>query len=187
MTTLKKLAKSKEHREAFVASQVEIGIPFQIRALRKQRDMGQQELATATGMKQPRISAIETPGYTGYTIETLSRIAAAFDVALIVRFGAFSELVKLSNEFSPDDFEVPSFDDDIGVAATQDTQVTTNMFSVIKGAYTTAHMYRNVEVAQENDAEPVKKEQRSAPRDNSLLAQLASRRNNNVRTYKTNT
>lgn len=192
MTTMKKLAKSKVHREAFVASQVEIGIPFQIRALRKQRDMGQKELALATGMQQPRISAIECPGYTGYTIETLSRIAAAFDVALIVRFGSFSELVKLSNDFLPDEFEIPSFDDEVISTSTQEEQTSTKSFAMIKTTYSTAEVYQQTsDYAFDLSGETVLiaglaqvSERRGADRP-SAIPQLIHRGNSNVRTGKT--
>ena len=112
MVKMTKLKKSKELREAFVSSQIEVGIPFQIRALRTQRGMDQKALAKSTGMAQPRISAIESPGYGSFTLDTLKRVAAAFDVALIVRFASFSELVRLSDDFSPDDFVVACFEDD---------------------------------------------------------------------------
>lgn len=124
MTTMKRLNRSKEYREGFVASQIDVSIPFQIRGLRKKREMDQRELAELTGMAQPRISAIESPGYSSFTIDTLKRVAAAFDVALIVRFGAFSELAKQSTNFSPDDFQVPSFDEEFALAAPTDMKTT---------------------------------------------------------------
>ena len=124
---MKKLSKSREDRAAFVSSQIDVGIPFQIRALREQRNMDQKALANAARMAQPRISAIESPGYGSFTLDTLKRVAAAFDVALIVRFGAFSELVKQSNEFSPDSFRVPSFETDLA-AGDQSLQNTASAF-----------------------------------------------------------
>ena len=62
-------------------------------------------------MLQPRISAIETVGG-NLRLDTLQRIAAAFDIALVVRFVPFSELVRWSDTFSPDDFTVPDFASD---------------------------------------------------------------------------
>jgi transcriptional regulator with XRE-family HTH domain len=103
------------YRSAFVASQINIGIPFQIRALLKSRpDWTQATLADRSGMLQPRISALMTPGRVRPNIETLRRIAEAFDVGLIVRFAPFSELVKWSDEFDPENFRVPSFSGDSG-------------------------------------------------------------------------
>ena len=110
--TMKRLKKGKQHREAFVASQINVGLPFQIRALRKQRDWNQKQLADAAEMLQPRISAMEQPGGGALNLETLRRLAAAFDVALLVKFVPFSELVNFSDAFSPDDFSVASFENE---------------------------------------------------------------------------
>jgi hypothetical protein len=63
-------------------------------------------------MKQSRISAIETVGQTKLTIETLKRLASAFDCALAVRFVSFGELGKWTAAFDPDNFSVPSFEDE---------------------------------------------------------------------------
>jgi transcriptional regulator with XRE-family HTH domain len=116
VNTQSQIAKSlrkKKYREAFVRSQINIGIPFQVRALREKRPWNQKQLAEAAGMLQPRISAIERPGGSKLNLETLLRLAAAFDVGLIVRFASFSEMVRWADEFSPDSFEVPSFADDM--------------------------------------------------------------------------
>ena len=98
-----------EYRKAFVASQINIGIPFQVRALQKARGWKQQELAKRAGMLQPRISAIQKPGKAQLNLETLRRLAAAFDVALVVKFAPFSELAWWGENFNPDSFDVPSF------------------------------------------------------------------------------
>ena len=105
--------RDREYRHGMVNAQIEIDLPFQIRALRKQRGWTQPELAARTGMKQPRISNMEKPGVTRFSLETLRRLAEAFDVALVVRFAPFSELLNWSRGFSPDEFAVPSFEDEI--------------------------------------------------------------------------
>jgi len=109
-------AKLRDHgyRKAFVASQINIGIPFQIRALLKARGWTQEKLAERTGMLQPRISAMLKPGKTRPNIETLRRIAEAFDCGLMVRFVPFSELAHWSERFEPDSFNVASFAEDSG-------------------------------------------------------------------------
>jgi transcriptional regulator with XRE-family HTH domain len=107
--------KTPEYRKAFVASQINVGIPFQIRALlRSRQGWTQATLAERAGMLQPRISGLMTPGKVRPNIETLRRIAEAFDVGLMVRFAPFSELAKWSDQFDPDRFYVPSFADDFG-------------------------------------------------------------------------
>jgi transcriptional regulator with XRE-family HTH domain len=118
MDTISKLTeklRDTEYRKAFVASQINIEIPFQIRAMLKHRPGWTQEtIAQRAQMLQPRISSLMTPGKTRPNIETLRRIAEAFDCGLIVRFAPFSELARWSEEFDPESFNVPSFEDDTG-------------------------------------------------------------------------
>ncbi|HSR08644.1 MAG TPA: helix-turn-helix transcriptional regulator [Bryobacteraceae bacterium] len=117
MSTISKIAeklKDLAYRKAYIASQINIGIPFQIRALMKARGWTQETLAEKTGMLQPRISGLMKPGKTRPNIETLRRVAEAFDCALVVRFAPFSELARWAEDFDPDSFNVPSFNDDVG-------------------------------------------------------------------------
>ena len=109
---IQKLRKRKDYREAFVASQISTGIPFQIRALRKQFNWSQKDLAEATQMLQPRICAMEQAGYGDFTLSTLKKLASAFDVGLLVRFAPFGELVNWTDNFSPDTYSVPSSKED---------------------------------------------------------------------------
>lgn len=104
--------KDKRYRDAFVSEHIATGIPFQIRALRKQRKWIQRELAEHAGMLQERISVAENPNYAKFNLQTLKKIASAFDVALIVRFVTFSELVKWELNLSSEALEAVSFDDD---------------------------------------------------------------------------
>lgn len=103
---------NKEYRDAFVSSHIDNGIPFQIKTLRKQRGWTQKELAERIGMKQERISALENPNYSKFTITPLKKIASAFDVALVVRFAPISELVKWELTLSPETLGVVSFEQD---------------------------------------------------------------------------
>ena len=112
---------NKEYRHGLVSAQIEIDLPLQIRALRKQRGLTQPELAELTGMKQPRFPLMEKPGGAKFTLETLRRLAEAFDIALIVRFAPFSELLDWSEHFNPDSFAVPSFQSEIDSGAFADT------------------------------------------------------------------
>ena len=103
---------NKEYRDAFVSAHIDNGIPFQIRALRKRKGWTQKELAEHVGMKQERISALENPNYSKFTLSTLKKLASAFDVALIVRFAPFGELAKWELELSPESLTPPSFEED---------------------------------------------------------------------------
>ena len=102
-----------EYRTAFVVSQINIGIPFQLRALLKVRGKTQEWLAEKAGMLQPRISGLLSPGKTRPNIEKLRRLADAFDCGLAVRFVPFSELASWSENFDPESFNVPSFEDEL--------------------------------------------------------------------------
>jgi transcriptional regulator with XRE-family HTH domain len=90
----KKLARTKEYREHFVASQVKRGIPFQIRALMKKKELNQDKLAELAKLTQGVVSRAANPNYGNLTLNTIIRIAAGFDVAFIGKFVPFSELGK---------------------------------------------------------------------------------------------
>src|ERR1700687_3356065 len=105
--------KDPRYRSAFVASQINIGIPFQVRSLLKSRGWTQEQLAERAGMLQPRISAILKPGKARLNIETLRRLAEAFDCGLSIQFVPFSELVRRSERFDPENFDVPSFEEEL--------------------------------------------------------------------------
>lgn len=70
-------------------------------------------MAERAGMKQSRISAIEKPGGPRLNIDTLCRLANAFDVGLDIRFVPFGELVLKSDHFNPDTFSVRSFEEEV--------------------------------------------------------------------------
>ena len=113
-SSLTRELREKQYRDGYVAAQIRIGLPFQTRALRKSRaNMTQAALAKAAGMSQPRISEIESPGERSLNIETLLRLASAFDVGLEIRFVPFGELVDRSESFDPETFTVPTFEDEI--------------------------------------------------------------------------
>ncbi|MGO8791429.1 MAG: helix-turn-helix transcriptional regulator [Terriglobia bacterium] len=98
-----------KYREAYIRASININLPSQIRALRLRQEMTQGELAKKSNMLQPRISAIEKPGAIKFNIETLIRLAAAFEVGLIVKFVPISEMVNWENKFSQDEFNVVTF------------------------------------------------------------------------------
>ena len=130
--TIERLSKSKQHRAAYVSSQINIGLPFQIRALRKQREWDQAKLAIEAEMVQPRISAMENAGHASFNLATLKRLAEAFDVALIVRFAPYSELIRWSDKFSPDDFRILSFSEELKQAESNDNVLPFNYLQVVR-------------------------------------------------------
>lgn len=105
----------KEYRDLFVAEEIDTGLPFQIRALRKDRGWSQRELAERVGMTQEGVSRLENLNYGRFTIATLKRLASVFDVALVVRFEPFSRLVDWTASLSPEDLAVPDYERDPGL------------------------------------------------------------------------
>jgi len=104
--------REKEHRDAYVSANIDIGITFQIRALREKRGWTQKELADLAGKKQAWIAKIESPNYSGFSLKTLKELASVFDVGLVVRYVPFGDMVKLELELSPERLRPPSFDED---------------------------------------------------------------------------
>lgn len=100
-----------EYRREFAAD-IGTGLAFQIRLLRENRGWIQEQLADRMGKRQETISQWENPDYGRYTLNTLRELAAAFDVALLVRFAPFSELVDWSINLTPERLAPPSFDEE---------------------------------------------------------------------------
>jgi transcriptional regulator with XRE-family HTH domain len=103
----------KVYRDAYVGSQIRMNIPFQIRGLRDSFGWTQSKLAEEARMAQPRISELETPGERRLTIETLLRLASAFDVALQVRFLPFSELIEWSEDLDLNNLAIKRFAEEV--------------------------------------------------------------------------
>src|ERR1035441_7919637 len=107
-----RLLESRENREGFIRAKLNHLIPSQIRALRLKWDWTQNKLAEESDMKQARVSAMEKPGEVNFSLETLIRLAAAYRVALQVRFVSYSKLSKWEDEYSQDVFDVTRIDED---------------------------------------------------------------------------
>jgi len=89
-----KLLRNKEYRDAYVEEKITTSLPFQIRALREQRDWSQAELGNHANMRQNAISRLEDAETGTPSLNTLLRLAHAFDLALLVKFVPFSRLVR---------------------------------------------------------------------------------------------
>ena len=101
-----------EFRHEFMAEHIRSGIAYQIRAMRDARGWNQKKLAAKAGKPQSVVSRLEDPDYGKVTIFTLIELAKAFDVALLVRFVGFGELLIRTTDLSPDALNAPNFDDD---------------------------------------------------------------------------
>lgn len=105
-----------EYRREFAAD-IGTGIAFQIRRLREDRQWTQAELAERTDKRQETISLWENPDYGNYSLSTLKELAGAFDLALMVRFAPFSELINWTVNLTPERLAPPPFDAEFGLSS----------------------------------------------------------------------
>lgn len=102
-----------ESRQGYLEAAVEQGVAWQIRVNRQKRSMSQDTLAALIGTGQSAISRAEDPDYGGHSLDTLVKIAHAFDCALLVKFVAYSQLAADSEDLSPEALYAPTFNQEI--------------------------------------------------------------------------
>jgi transcriptional regulator with XRE-family HTH domain len=130
-----RLNRSHDARARFVDSQVNKTLAFQIRSLRG--DMSQEKAMEKLGMNQNAISRLENPYYGKATLTTLKRIAAAYDVGLLVEFVPFSKLVDhvsgtphTDQGLNPATMSVPSFEEEAQQGAFDGQQASSSAASI---------------------------------------------------------
>jgi transcriptional regulator with XRE-family HTH domain len=116
--------RDRDYRHSYVESFLNSLISAQIRALREREGFSQDALARAIGTTQSGISRLESPDYSSWKIDTLSRLARAFDLSLSVKFVSFGDMVEDVAGFGETRLLRPSFEQDPvfhgGAAATDD-------------------------------------------------------------------
>jgi len=87
---------------------IEQGVAWQIRINRQFRKLSQSQLAELIETQQSIISRFEDPEYGAHSLETLKKIAKAFDCALSVKFISYGDLARESERLSEaDQYAVP--------------------------------------------------------------------------------
>lgn len=124
--------RNKKYRDAFVASQLKRGMPFQISAMRKKLDWSQGDLAKASGVTQGVISRAENPNYGNLTFNTVLRIAAGFDVAFVGWFVPFSKLTEWYENLSEESVQAATFEEEDKKREEQKEQVAAEMFQEVQ-------------------------------------------------------
>lgn len=112
VSSRKQAFKDKDYRHGYVDEFLNARIATQIKVLREQRGWSQKELAEHAGMKQPRISIMESVNYSSWSITVLRKLAEAFDLVLCVSFESFGTRVNDIEELSRRNLERYSFDQD---------------------------------------------------------------------------
>jgi transcriptional regulator with XRE-family HTH domain len=129
----------KQYRHAYADDSLNTYIATQIKVLREQQRLTQKELADLTGMAQPRIAVLEDINYSSWSINTLRRIAEAFDLRLSVKFETFSSLIPEIETFSRESLERAPFDKDTWFHRKDVQQAET---SILKAAYADAEQHQ---------------------------------------------
>ena len=101
-----------QHRCAYAADFLNVFIAAQIKALRADRKMSQQHLADAVGTKQSGIARLENVNYSAWKVETLRKLARAFDVRLRISFEEFGTLPEDVGRFNRKRLAPRKFEDD---------------------------------------------------------------------------
>jgi transcriptional regulator with XRE-family HTH domain len=83
-----------DYRYALVESHLNATVAIQIKMLREKRGWSQEELARRAGLHQPQIALLESVKWKhDPTIETLEKIARAFEVRLRTSFEDWGSLI----------------------------------------------------------------------------------------------
>ncbi|MEK7872281.1 MAG: helix-turn-helix transcriptional regulator [Chloroflexota bacterium] len=107
---LENLLRDPNFRRQFVGDYVQEMVATQIRAIREQRKWTQEQLGEATnGMRQVQVSRLENPDYSGASLNSLKRVAQAFDLGLIVRLAPFGEFLDWVISVNPEKLVPPSY------------------------------------------------------------------------------
>jgi transcriptional regulator with XRE-family HTH domain len=103
----------KEYAVAYMEDFLNAYVATQIRTLREDRNLSQEKLAEIVGMRQSRISLMESINYGSWSITSLRRLAAAFDVTLRVSFETFSSAISEVSSFARDKLQRESREEDL--------------------------------------------------------------------------
>lgn len=102
-----------EYRQAYMVASIEQGVAWQIKINRKQRNWSQRQLASKIKTHQSAVARLEDPEYGGQTLDTLKKVAIAFDCALLVKFIPYSTLAREAQKLSPHDLYAESYTSEI--------------------------------------------------------------------------
>ena len=99
-TTFERI-EDKKRRNKYLANQIKLGLSFQLRALRKDRNLTQKDLADLLGTQQTVISRIENHNASKLSIPTILKMAEVFDVGVVVRFEPIDIIADWFDNLSP--------------------------------------------------------------------------------------
>ncbi|MGH9357859.1 MAG: helix-turn-helix domain-containing protein [Terriglobia bacterium] len=110
--SLREELSNEEYRYAYDEDFLNTYVATQIRVLREQRGLKQEELAKLIGTKQSGVSRLENVNYSAWKTDTLRKVARALGVRLRISFETFGSLLGDSAKFSPQNLQRPRFEED---------------------------------------------------------------------------
>ena len=113
----KSLPNDPDFRHTYADEILTLFVCSQSKVLREQREMSQAELAEALGTTQSAVSRFESTDYAAWNIDTLRRIARAFDVRLRITFEGFGSLWRDVGGITKESLERPSIEEDLEFSA----------------------------------------------------------------------
>lgn len=92
-------AQGPEARAALLDEVLSVAIPTELRRLREDRKWTQLDVARRAKMPQSQVARLETVGAPLPSIKTLQRLAAVYDVALLVSFDSWSNFLVWASAY----------------------------------------------------------------------------------------
>lgn len=120
-TLISKL-KDKTYRDNYVLEHLCTVLATQIQTLRHSQNLTQGELGKKIGTAQNVISRLEDPDYGKFSLQTLLKLASAFDVALTVKFTSFGNFALEFSDISTNNLIVVPFDEELRSAELPNTR-----------------------------------------------------------------
>jgi transcriptional regulator with XRE-family HTH domain len=109
---IRKDLQDKEARYVYADTIVNAFVAAQIKGLREERGLSQDQLATLIGTQQSGISRLEKADYSAWKVETLRKLAKALGVRLRIRFEEFNTLLDEIKGFDDKNLLPRRFEDD---------------------------------------------------------------------------
>jgi ribosome-binding protein aMBF1 (putative translation factor) len=109
---LKQDFQSEEARYAYSESVANAYVSEQIKRLREDRGLSQEDLAALIGTKQSGISRLQSKDYSAWKVETLRKLAKAFGVRLRISFEEFGTITDDIAGFNEGNLVPRKFSDD---------------------------------------------------------------------------
>ena len=114
--TLREKLQEPAYRAQYATTALFDNVALQVRALRRQRGLSQEDLAALAGTKQPKISNIETPKEgdkaPNWELASLDRVAQALGTRVRVSFETYGSLIDESDSITSESLRRPEPEND---------------------------------------------------------------------------